>query len=185
MATIEQTTEKLNELFTKMNDLDLREQEAEEALNDLRILNAERLSKLQIDFLNKKTRQELELQQEVFQKYLEDGGRMSAILAREERRNKLRALEELLQKELEGKSETQRATIVADAERRRKTIEREFEERLKHEVGLREEIKKLDDAEDREKRKRDAKEALDKKKKRKQEIKDTYQAVASELGTNL
>ena len=147
MATEKQTTEKLNELFSKMDDFDMRAQEAEEALNDLRILNAERLAKLQIDLLNKKARQELELQQEVFQKYLEDGGRMSAILAREERRNKLRELEELLQKELKGKSETQRATIVADAERRRKNIEREFEERLEHEVGLREEIKKLDEAE--------------------------------------
>lgn len=183
MASTQYTIDKLNELFRMMDDLSKRTSAAEEDLNNLRISNAEHLAKLQLDLLNKKARQELELQQEVFQKYLEDGGRMSAVLAREERRNKLRELEEQLKRELDGKSETERTAIEAAAELRREALEREFEERLDREVGLREELKKLDEAEAKEKRKREAKEALDKKKKRKQEMNEAYQAAASELGT--
>ena len=107
MATTQYTIDQLNELFKKMDDLSKRTTAAEEELNNLRISNAEHLAKLQIDLLNKKARQELDIQQEVFQKYLEDGGRMSAVLAREERRNKLRELEEQLKRELDGKSDTE------------------------------------------------------------------------------
>lgn len=184
MATTQYTIDKLNELFKMMDDLSKRTSAAEEDLNNLRISNAEHLAKLQLDLLNKKARQEIDIQQEVFQKYLEDGGRMSAVLAREERRNKLRELEEQLKRELDGKSETERTAIEAAAELRREALEREFEERLDREVGLREELKKLDEAEAKEKRKREAKEALDKKKKRKQEMNEAYQAAASELGTS-
>ena len=72
MATTQYTIDKLNELFRMMDDLSKRTSAAEEDLNDLRISNAEHLAKLQLDLLNKKARQEIDLQQEVFQKYLED-----------------------------------------------------------------------------------------------------------------
>jgi hypothetical protein len=182
MATTQYTIDKLNELFQKMDDLSKRTTAAEEELNNLRISNAEHLAKLQIDLLNKKARQELELQQEVFQKYLEDGGRMSAVLAREERRNKLRELEEQLQRELDGKSEAERTAIEAAAELRREALEREFEERLEHEVGLREELKKLDEAEAKAKRKQKAKEELEEKKKIKDRAKEAASAAQDALG---
>ena len=185
MATNQQTIEQLNKIFAMMEDINLREQIAAEELNKLKIDNAKRLAALQIELLNKNANKELEIQKEIQQKYLDEGGKINTILAREKRRNEIQELEEWLAKELKEKGEAARAAIEAEYKEKRQKLDEEFEEKLKREKGLREELQKLDDEEAKEKRKREKKEELEKKKKKKQEAKDAFSTVQNELGTHI
>ena len=59
------TIAELNSLFATMEKYEERQIEAAEALNALKIKHAEDLSRLQLDLLQKKTKKEMDLNQEV------------------------------------------------------------------------------------------------------------------------
>ena len=174
MATNQQTIEQLNKIFSMMEDMNLREQVAAEELNKLKIDNAKRLAALQIELLNKKAVKEEELQHKLNEYYLREGISKDAVLLRNKHQEKLRAIDEELNLELQGKSKAEQKLIKQEFEARRKAIEEEFDQRLGNDKELRKVIKKLDD-----------KEARERKKQKEKELKEGFGAAANALGGNL
>lgn len=162
MATEKQTIEQLNALFTEMEDYDLRMQQAEEALNNLRISNAKKLSDLQLDLLMKKEARELEIQQKIYERALKDGVSLAAIKEREDHLKALKAIDDRLAQELSAIDETDKKKREAEIKRLKeqaaadkKKIIDEDKEKRKTDEKYRKDAKKLDDAYRKERGKKD------------------------------
>lgn len=131
MATEKQTTEQLNEIFSKMEDINLREQEAEEALNDLRISNARKLADLQINLLNKKAVEEENLNQQIREKLLEDGFSTQAILIADQLDKALKEIEEEYAAKIKAADKATKKILENEKKAKKKAKEKEIKDETK------------------------------------------------------
>lgn len=157
MATRDATLAELDNWLRKMDDIDLRTMEAEEKLNDLRISNAEKLGKLQLEQIRRKAQTEEELNQEVLEKYIRAGGDAHAAMIYKKHQTELAALDELKEKEIRLRGEGARDLIEEEFRLRRESLEAEFETRIAGEVGLQNEVEKIKIKKEKEEKKRKAK----------------------------
>lgn len=166
MATEKQTMEQLNEMFSKMDDYDLRMQEAEEALNNLRISNAKKLADLQIDLMNRRAVEEENLNQKVREKLLEEGFSAQAILLADQLDSALREIEEEYAARIKAADKATKKILENEKKARKKAKEKEIKEEAKATEKI------LQEAEKARKKKEEAKKKDDKANKR-----DAFSAV--------
>lgn len=163
MATKEQTREQIDALFRQMAEMETRQKDAEEALNDLRISNAEKLSELNLELLKRREERELSIQQKAYERALKNGISLAAIKDREELDREINAIDRRLARELAAVDETdkkKRKSIIkalkAQAAADKKKLIDDDKEKRKVDEKYRKDAKKLDDAYRKEKGKKDA-----------------------------
>lgn len=153
------TIDELNRLFAAMEDITVREMEAAEKLNALRISNAEELAKLQLQLMTQNAEREADIRKRSYERALKEGLDIIAVREREEHQLKLQEIDERLARELALIDETDTAARAAAevraAEDKQRLIDAEKTKR-KDDEAYRKRQKKLDDAYRKEKGKKDA-----------------------------
>lgn len=152
------TIEELNKLFAMMEDLTTREMAAAEALNQLKIKNAEELAKLQLDLMTRNAAREIEIQHRSYERALKEGAEIKAVQEREEHLLKLKEIDERLAQELAAIDEADAA--ARDAAKQRAAADKQAivaaeQLKRKNDAEYRKRQKKLDDAYRKEKGKKD------------------------------
>lgn len=148
MATEKQTTEQLNALFTEMEDYDLRMQQAEEALNNLRISNAKKLADLQINLMNKKAVEEENLNQQINENLLQRGISIQAILKAEELKKALDNIEKEYAEKIAAADKAHKKILENEKKAKKKAKEKEVKDTVKDNKKVLEEIDKAKKAYD-------------------------------------
>lgn len=161
MATAKQTEEKLNAIFSKMEDITARQQEAEEALNDLRIANAEKLARLQIDLLNKKAAEEESLNSRVNETLLAQGISVQAILKADELAKALKAIDDEYAAKIAAADKAHKKILENERKAKKKKKEKEIKEEIKDNQKLLDEIEKAKKKKDEARKKEEAKSKQD------------------------
>lgn len=152
------TIDELNRLFAAMEDITVREMEAAEKLNALRISNAEELAKLQLQLMTQNAEREADIRKRSYERALKEGLDIIAVREREEHQLKLQEIDERLARELALIDETDTAARAAAEARaaadKQRLVDAEKTKRRDDEA-YRKRQKKLDDAYRKEKGKKD------------------------------
>ena len=152
------TIDELNRLFAAMEDVTVREMEAAEKLNALRISNAEELAKLQLKLMTQNAEREADIRQRSYERAIKEGLDIIAVREREEHQLKLQEIDERLTRELALIDETDtaaRAAAEARAADAKQRLVDEEKARRRDDEAYRKRQKKLDDAYRKEKGKKD------------------------------
>jgi hypothetical protein len=161
MATAKQTEEKLNAIFSKMEDIDARQQEAEEALNNLRIANAEKLARLQVDLLYKKAAEEENLNSKVNETLLAQGISVQAILKADELAKALKVIDDEYAAKIAAADKAHKKILENERKAKKKKKEKEIKEEIKDNQKLLDEIEKAKKKKDAAKKRENAKRKQD------------------------
>ena len=143
------TIDELNRLFAAMEDVTVREMEAAEKLNALRISNAEELAKLQLKLMTQNAEREADIRQRSYERAIKEGLDIIAVREREEHQLKLQEIDERLTRELALIDETDtaaRAAAEARAADAKQRLVDEEKARRRDDEAYRKRQKKLDDA---------------------------------------